>query len=71
LIIYGSSDQLVPVALSKPIFESALAQDRGHVHEFRVFEGADHDIQTSDGAVAPEYLTLMTAWARARFDASR
>jgi len=71
LVIYGSGDQLVPVTLSKPMFESALAHDRRHIHEFRVFEGADHDIRTPDGAVAPEYLALITAWARARFDEAR
>ena len=68
LVIYGSNDQLIPVMLSKPIFESALADDRGHIHEFRVFDGADHDIQTPDGSVLPEYLAVMVSWARARFD---
>jgi acetyl esterase/lipase len=68
LVIFGERDELVPVARSRAALEAGFARDRRHRHEFRVFEGASHDIETPDGAVVPEYLTLMTSWARARFD---
>jgi len=71
LIIYGGADELVPPALSQPLFERALRGERRHAHEFRVFEGASHDITTPEGRVLPEYLDAMTGWAAAQFDAQR
>src|SRR5262249_53137623 len=61
LTIYGAADPLVPVAASKELFESVFSHDRRRIHEFRVFEGAGHEIRTSDGAVVPEYLSLMAS----------
>ncbi|MGE0597183.1 MAG: alpha/beta hydrolase family protein [Hyphomonadaceae bacterium] len=68
LIIYGSEDQLLPIDRSQVMMEAALRNERRHRHDFRVFEGADHDIQTPEGRIYPEYLTLIADWARARFD---
>jgi pimeloyl-ACP methyl ester carboxylesterase len=69
LIINGSEDQLLPVDRSQEMMRAALRNERRHRHDFRVFEGADHDIQTPEGQIYPEYLALIADWARARFDA--
>ena len=68
LFIYGSADELVPPARSRAIFEATFAGERRHAHEFRVFDGASHDIQTPEGRVRQDYLDTMSAWARAQFD---
>jgi len=68
LNVYGQSDALVPIDASRAVFESAWIRDRRHRHDFRVFEGANHDIETRDGVVLAAYLDLMASWARLRFD---
>ncbi len=68
LVLYGSDDQLVPVARSRQVFERAFAWDRSNIHEFEVFQGASHDIRLPNGNVASDYLARMALWARARFD---
>jgi len=67
LVIYGADDPLLPVDRSRAVFERALRGERRHPHDFRVYEGADHNIQTPDGRVRADYLEEMTAWARAQF----
>lgn len=69
LILYGSADALIPVERSRAILDRALRGERRHAHEFRVYDGASHDIETPDGQVRADYVDDMTAWARARFDA--
>jgi len=67
LIIYGADDQLVPPPRSRALFEEALRNERRHAHEFRVYEGAGHDITTPEGRVVRDYLDTMVAWAAAQF----
>ncbi len=71
LIIYGGADELVPVDQSRPLFERALRGEHRRAHDFRVFAGASHDIQTPEGRVYPDYLAAMADWARAQFDGGR
>lgn len=67
LIIYGADDALVPPAPSRAVFERALRGGRRHPHEFRVYEGAGHDITTPEGRVVRDYLDTIGDWAAARF----
>jgi len=67
LIIHGSADGLVPIDRSRAVIETALRRSGSKHYEFKVFDGANHDIQTSDHHVHPGYLDFMVGWARARF----
>lgn len=71
LVVYGGADVLVPVPRSRAVFEAAFANERDGRHEFRVFDGASHDIQGADGTVRADYLQFIAEWARARFDEVR
>ncbi|MGH8092166.1 MAG: alpha/beta hydrolase family protein [Chthoniobacterales bacterium] len=66
LVIYGSADELVPIARSRAVIEPALRKS-GVVYEIKVFDGASHDIKTPDGQVRQDYLDLMVSWAKTRF----
>jgi alpha-beta hydrolase superfamily lysophospholipase len=68
LVIYGSDDRLVPIGRSRAVIEAALRRIGSTSYEFKVFDGADHGIWTPDGDVRPDYLDLISRWARARFD---
>jgi pimeloyl-ACP methyl ester carboxylesterase len=67
LIVYGGGDELVPIEVSRAVWEGALRGERRHPHEFRVFEGASHDIQSPDGRVRPDYLDTIGQWAAEQF----
>jgi acetyl esterase/lipase len=69
LVIYGADDALVPIERSRAVVEPALKR-AGTSHEIRVFEGADHSIQTPDNTVRPDYLTFMAAWAKRQLGAN-
>jgi len=71
LVIYGASDDLVPVDRSRAVIEPELLRDHRHVHDFRVFDEASHDILAPDGQVRPDYLDAMTTWAQVQFGATR
>ena len=66
LIIYGSADELVPIKRSRALIEPVL-QKSGVPYQIKVFDGADHNIQTPDGHVRQDYLDLMTDWAKTHF----
>lgn len=66
LIVYGSADELVPIKRSRAVIEPAL-QKSGAACTIKVFDGADHDIQTPDGHVRQDYLDLMVDWTKAQF----
>jgi dienelactone hydrolase len=67
LLVYGSADQLVPGARSRAVIEPALRRAQTPF-DVRIFDGADHNIQSPDQQVRPDYLEAITVWAKARFD---
>ena len=56
----------MPIKRSRAVIEPAL-QKSGAACTIKVFDGADHDIQTPDGHVRQDYLDLMVDWTKAQF----
>jgi pimeloyl-ACP methyl ester carboxylesterase len=67
LVVYGSADELVPISRSRDVIERALQRRGPMSYEFKIFEAADHQIQTTDGKVRPDYLEFLVGWGRSRF----
>ncbi|HEY9403073.1 MAG TPA: alpha/beta fold hydrolase [Pyrinomonadaceae bacterium] len=63
LALWGARDVLVPVAESRSAVEGAFARGGNRNVTYRVFEDADHSMNTESGAQpSPEYLETMLEW---------
>jgi uncharacterized protein len=59
LAIFGSDDDVVPVAASADILRSAVEPDLLHL---KVIPGGDHRVQVAGGAFAPDYFPTISAF---------
>ena len=69
LFLFGAEDRLIPVEKSVSVIREVLTQSYGDF-TIQVFDGDDHGMFRSSGALDPRYLDTMRKWLTERVRSS-